>query len=67
MRWFLLFFLVLISISSTAQTLVSASAQALPKSSYNKLIKLEDSMKNYALQMIRDESPNKRFTADSVL
>jgi hypothetical protein len=53
-----LFFIVLISFS--------ASTQSLPKSSLTKLRKMEDSMKNYARQMIMDESPNKRFSADSV-
>ncbi len=60
-----MFFLVLISFSAAAQTLVSASSQTLPKSSFTKLRKMEDSMKTYARQMIMDESASKRFSADS--
>ena len=65
MRRFILFFAVLISISTSAQIL-SVSAQTLPKSSLTKLRKVEDTMKNYARQMIMDQSAGKRFSADSV-
>jgi hypothetical protein len=57
---------VLISFSASAQTFVSASAQTLPKSSFTQLRKMEDSMKTYALKMIREESASKRFSADSI-
>ncbi len=66
MRRSVMFFLVLISFSASAQTLLSASSQSLPKSSFTKLRKMEDSMKTYARQMIMDESAGKRFSADSV-
>lgn len=65
MRWFILVFIVLISFSALAQ-MRSASAQMLPKSSFTTLRKMEDTMKNYARQMIMDESAGKRFSADSV-
>ncbi len=69
MRRFILFFAVLISFSmasSVSAQRVSASLQMLPKSSFTTLRKMEDTMKNYARQMIMDQSASKRFSADSV-
>lgn len=44
---------------------VTASAQ-LPKTSYRQMKKTEDTMKNYATQMVREPNASKRFSADSI-
>jgi hypothetical protein len=45
---------------------VSSSAQTLPQSSKTKLRKMEDSMKVYAREMIMDRTASQRFSADSI-
>lgn len=57
MRQLLLFILVLIVVSSSAQA---------PKTNFRQLKKTEDTLKIYARQMIMDANPSKRFSADSV-
>jgi len=58
MRKILFILLVLFSLSASSQTLRQTTVKQLRK--------MEDSMKNYARQMIMDKTASQRFSADSV-